>query len=296
LRQADLIVNPISGSGKALRAADLTVALLERAGVRVRKRVTEAAGQARRFAADLDPDCDALIMVGGDGTLNEVLSGLGRDVPVGLVPIGTANVVSRDLRIPLNPKHSAQLLLDGVPRPIDVGRINDRRFVAMVGAGIDGAIVKAICSARRGPITKWAYVMPTFRAIGGFKPVPIRVTVDGRRIDEVFYGVFVTNTRNYGGFFSVTPKAAMDDGALNWAGQTSAGRASLLRFAIAALRRKELPESAAKYGTGRVFTLEAAGPEPVPVEVDGDYFGELPVTIEILPGAARIIRRAERTP
>jgi diacylglycerol kinase (ATP) len=293
LRRADLIVNPISGTGEALRAASLTTALLERAGVRVRQRITEAAGQARRFASELDPDCDAVITVGGDGTLNEVLTGLHRDVPVGLVPIGTANVVSRDLHIPLNPKRSAQLLLDGVPRRIDVGRINDRRFVAMVGAGIDGAIVEAICAARRGPITKWSYVMPTLRAIGSFQPAPIRVTVDGHRIEQVFYGVFVTNTRNYGGFFSVTPKAAMDDGALNWAGQTSPKRSSLVRFAIAALRRKELPATAATYGTGRTFVLEAAGPERVPVEVDGDFFGSLPVTIEIMPGAARIIRRAE---
>ena len=102
-----------------------------------------------------------MITVGGDGTLNEVLTGLGgRDVPVGLVPIGTANVVSRDLGIPLNPKRSARLLLDGVPRPIDVGPDRRPRFVAMVGAGIDGAIVEAICAARRGPITKLSYVVP----------------------------------------------------------------------------------------------------------------------------------------
>jgi diacylglycerol kinase (ATP) len=293
LRTADLIINPISGCGDAIRAAKLTAALLERAGVRVRQHVTAAAGEARRFAAELDPDCDTVVTVGGDGTLNEVLTGLGRDLPVGLVPIGTANVVSRELRIPLNPKHSAQLLLDGVAKPIDVGRINDRRFVAMVGAGIDGAIVQAIAEARKGTIRKWSYVMPSLKALFGFQPRPIRVTVDGRRIERDFYAVFVTNTRNYGGFFSVTPAASMDDGALNWAGQTSPKRSSLLRFAIAALRKKELPASAASYGVGRTFVLEAAGPDRVPVEVDGDFFGWLPVTIEIMPGAARIIRRAE---
>ena len=68
-------------------------------------------------------------------------------------------------------------------------------------------------------------------------------------------------------------------------------RSSLLRFAIAALFRKELPHAAARYGAGTRFVLEATGPERVPVEVDGDFFGYLPATIEILPGAARIIRR-----
>jgi diacylglycerol kinase family enzyme len=133
--------------------------------------------------------------------------------------------------------------------------------------------------------------MPTIKAILGFQSRPIRVTVDGQRIDEVFYGVFVTNTRNYGGFFSVTPQASIDDGALNWAGQTSPRRSSLIRFAFAALLRKELPPSAARYGSGRKFFIEAAAPgDQVPVQVDGDFFGHLPVTIEILPNAARIIR------
>jgi len=289
VQRADLIVNPISGSGEALRAAQLTVGILEKSGVRVRQRITAAAGQARQFASEVEPDCDAVITVGGDGTLSEVLAGLTRDIPVGLVPIGTANVVSRDLRIPRDPKRSARLLLEGVPQTIDIGKINDRRFVAMVGAGVDGAIVKAISDARTGPISKLTYVWPTLKAIGSFKPAPIVMTVDGTKVDATFYGAFITNTRNYGGYFSVTPNASIADGILHWAGQTSPRRSSLLRFAIAALRRKELPQSAARYGSGKRFTLEPGGPDPVPVEVDGDFFGYLPVTIEILPNAARII-------
>jgi diacylglycerol kinase (ATP) len=296
LRRADLIVNPISGTGEALRAAGVAAAVLERRGVRVTQHVTAGPGQARMLAAAVDPECDAVVAVGGDGTLNEVLTGLSRDIPVGIVPIGTANVVSRDLRIPRDPRRSAELLLDGVPRPIDVGRINDRRFIAMVGAGFDGAIVKALCEARTGPISKLSYVRPTLRALGSFRPVPIRVTVDGEAVPEPFHGVFVTNARNYAGYFSVTPSASIDDGTLDWAAQTSAGRFALLRFAIAALLHRELPSPAARYGRGRTFLLEPAGPDPVPVQVDGDFFGYLPVSIEILPAAARIIRRPKEAP
>lgn len=290
MRSVVLIVNPISGSGAALRAARLTTTILEQRGVRVRQQVTGEKGEARRFASEVDPDCDAIVSVGGDGTLNEVLSGLVRDIPVGLVPIGTANVVSRELDIPRNPRRSAHLLLDGVPQRIDVGRIDDRRFVAMVGAGVDGAIIEAISRARTGPISKLSYVKPTAQAIFSFLPKPMRLTVDGVLQPEVFYGVFVTNTRNYGGYFSVTPKAAMNDGTLHWAGQTSPRRTSLVRFAFAALCKKELPPSAARYGSGTRFVIEPAGPDAVPVQVDGDFFGHLPVTIDILPGAARIIR------
>jgi YegS/Rv2252/BmrU family lipid kinase len=296
LKRADLIVNPISGTGAALRAAGVTAAVLERGGVRVLQHVTAAPGHARAFAADIDPECDAIVTVGGDGTLNEVLTGLRRDIPVGLVPIGTANVVSRDLRIPRDPKRSARLILEGTPRPIDVGRIEDRRFVAMVGAGFDGAIVKGLSEARRGPITKLSYVRPTLKALRGFRPAPIRMTVDGQPVGEVLHGVFVTNARNYGGFFAVTPNASIDDGRLDWAAQTSAGRLALVRFAMAALLRRELPSPAARYGSGRTFLLEPAGAAQVPVQVDGDFFGYLPVRIGIMPGAARIIGQRTNGP
>ncbi len=290
MRRVDLIVNPISGQGAAVRAAALATRILEHSGLRVVQHVTSAAGQARAFAAALDAESDACIVVGGDGTLNEAIGGIGRDLPIGIIPVGTANVVSRDLRISRNPKKAAQMILEGTPRAIDVGRVNGRRFLAMVGAGFDGAVVQAIAEARHGPISKITYVMPALRALARFHARPLRLTVDGTPIDRRFFGVMITNTRNYGGYFSVTPGADIADGWLNWVGQAAGSRLRLLQYATAAAIRRELPPSAALYGRGREFVLEAEDGGPVPVQIDGDFFGHLPVTIGILPGAARLIQ------
>ncbi|HYC76365.1 MAG TPA: diacylglycerol kinase family protein [Planctomycetota bacterium] len=286
MRRVELVFNPISGRGRSAAAAETVAARPRAAGVETRVRPTGAAGDARRFAADLAPDADALIAVGGDGTLNEIVSGLTRDVPVGLVPVGTANVVARDLRLPFAPAKAADVVLRGRARTIDVGAIGDRRFVAMVGVGFDGEIVRAIAAARRGPITPLAYVRPALRTLRGFAPKPLRLVVDGAPVQEDVFGVIVSNTRCYGGYFSVTPKASVDDGLLHYVAWRRGTRASLLRYAWSGALRSE--SGAALYGDGRRFTVESKDGTPVAVQADGDPWGVTPLEARVVPGALRM--------
>jgi diacylglycerol kinase (ATP) len=286
VKKVTLVYNPISGRGKSQAAAEKAAGVLRRAEIDVDVRETRVAGDGRRFARELSPDSDALIAVGGDGTLNEVVSGLTRDVPVGLVPVGTANVVARDLRLPFHPEEAARVIVHGTTRTIDVGRVNDRRFLAMVGVGFDGEIVKEIAAARRGPISQLTYVRPAMRALASFQPRPLRLTVDGVPLPDDFYAVFVTNTRCYGGHFAVAPEAALDDGVFHFAAWTARSKARLLRYAFAGLLRRKA--SAAQYGTGRRFRIDSVEGTPVPAQADGDPLGATPLDIEVLPRAARV--------
>jgi diacylglycerol kinase (ATP) len=286
VKKVALVYNPISGRGRSAAAAEKAAEVFRRAELTVQIHETRAAGDGRRFAAELATDMDALVAVGGDGTLNEVISGLVRDVPVGLIPVGTANVVARDLGLPFDPAEAARLILHGSTRRIDVGRVNDRRFLAMVGVGFDGEIVKEIAAARSGPITQLTYVKPAMRALSAFSPRPLRLTVDGATLAEDFYAVFVANTRCYGGHFSVAPEAILDDGALHFAAWTEKSKLTLLRYAWAGLLRRKA--SGAVYGAGRTFRIESADGTPVPVQADGDPLGTTPLDIEILPHAARV--------
>ncbi len=290
MKRADFIINPISGQGASLRAADVAERLLRAAGVSVVRHVTTSAGEGRAIASRLDPSSSLVVAVGGDGTLNEVVTGLTANIPVGLVPVGTANVVARDLRIPLAARRAAELILSGDARPIDVGRINDRRFLAMLGVGFDGAIVHAIAEARRGPISKLTYVRPSLRALSRYRSTPLALTVDGVRVDGPVFGAIIANTRNYGGFFAAVPQARIDDGLLHWVAYRRPGKFALLQSFIAAATRREMGATHAVYGSGRVIRIESQDQGPVPMQADGDDYGFLPATITILPAAARVIR------
>ena len=104
VKKVVVVFNPISGRGRSAAAAEAAAAVFSKAGLSVDIRPTAAAGDACRFAAELGPDVDAVACVGGDGTLNEIVRGLVRSVPIGLVPVGTANVVARELGIPFAPE------------------------------------------------------------------------------------------------------------------------------------------------------------------------------------------------
>jgi diacylglycerol kinase (ATP) len=292
VKKVELVFNPVSGKGRSAAAAKVAAAVIERAGVKTIVRKTERSGDAARFADRLSADTDAIVAVGGDGTLNEVVSGLRRDVPIGLVPVGTANVVARDLKIPFDATAAAKLVVEGTPRPLDVGRIGHRRFVAMVGVGFDGAIVKAVADARNGPITQMAYVAPSIRTLIDHAPKPLRLIVDDAPIEGPFFGVLVCNTRGYGGHFSVTPDAAIDDGLFHYVAWRKGERRHLLRYAVAALLRRK--SGAAAYGAGRRFRIESLNGREVEAQADGDPLGRTPIEIEMLPSAARIFAPTAR--
>lgn len=286
VKKVVVVFNPISGRGRSAAAAEAAAAVFSKAGLSVDIRPTAAAGDACRFAAELGPDVDAVACVGGDGTLNEIVRGLVRPVPIGLVPVGTANVVARELGIPFAPAKAAQVVLGGRIRAIDVGRIGAGRFVAMTGVGFDGEIVKAIAKARKGPISQLTYVKPSLAALSAFRPRPLRLEVDGQVLPDVFYGVIIANTRCYGGHFAVAPDAVIDDGLFHYSAWTLPSKLQLLRYATAALFRRR--SSGARYGSGRRFRIVSTDGTPVAVQADGDPAPDTPVEIEVLAHSARL--------
>jgi YegS/Rv2252/BmrU family lipid kinase len=288
VKKVTMIVNPVSGRGRAGEAARTAAQVLRSAGVEVHIHETRRAGEGTERAAELARSVDALVAVGGDGTLGEIVEGVrGQDVVLGLVPVGTANVVARDLRIPRNPRKSAGLLVQGTPRALDVGEVNGRLFLAMVGVGFDGEIVKNIAAARNGPISMATYVKPTLRTLRTYRPEILEVEVDGHSLPGATYGIIISNTRNYGGLFSVTPDARISDGWLDYQQRVRPGWIPIVRCGISAALRARAPASVARYGRGRRFIVRSR--VPVAVQVDGDPFGTTPLDIQLHEKAVRIL-------
>lgn len=242
----------------------------------------DAAGTA---AGEASLECDAVVAVGGDGTLRTVLDALRRPVGVGVIPIGTANVVARELGIPLDPEGAAAAVAGGRTRLLDVGEANGRHFLAMVGVGFDAEIVAAVHGRRGGPIRMSDFVVPTWRAWTAPPRARLRLSSDGNEVAARLQDVIVCNVRNYGAYFSVTPAARPDDGRLDWVARGPSGFGSALAWAVAALRRR--PAGFLHYGQAAALQIDAIG-DPVPVQIDGDPAGTTPLSLRILASAARL--------
>lgn len=282
-----VIGNPISGGGRARGACAALARALEGRGHEVEVFLTGAAGDGGRRAEDLG-GVEALVVVGGDGTLNEVVNGLEdpAQVPFTQLPMGTANIFARELGLPFDPEGLAEVVHRGEVKRIDLGQIGDKRFLLVVSAGFDAEVTAELKRSRKGSLGFLGYARPLFEVVRGYRPPKLRVAVDGKGGYRGAW-VVVTNTKNYGGLFTLAESASMDSGVLDVLVFENAGPLDFLRYAATgALGGGMSRRSGVTLVQGRQVRIEAE--EPTDVEVDGDHYGLTPVEMAVVPQAARV--------
>lgn len=274
------------------------MAQLDEIGRYAALKTTRCPGDARNLASQaVEEGFDCVVAAGGDGTLNEVLNGLG-DVQdgfersaLGLLPLGTVNVFARELSIPLNLSKAWQVILGGRDNRIDLawaesgaetGR-NRRYFAQLAGAGLDARAIELVnweLKKRAGPL---AYVYAGLKALANRKPV-IRVTGP----DECLEGelVLVGNGRLYGGNFKTFEQAQMSDGLLDICVFPRVNFFTLLRCALPLVVSGKLPSVAVRRFQAKEFTLSS--PSAASFQVEGELAGTLPVKFGVVPRLLRV--------
>jgi diacylglycerol kinase (ATP) len=249
-------------------------------------RLTERRGDARRFAAEAIGSCDRLIVAGGDGTLNEAANGLyGSQLPLAFLPMGTVNVFALETGIPLALAAACRLALEGRPRLISLGGIDDRVFLLMASAGWDAEAVVRLRPALKRRLGRLAYAVSAVEALLAHAPAAVTMTLpDGSR--RRGFGVVVGNARCYGGRYVITPGASLGGERLEVGLLRRGDRLAMLELALRLGLHRPLPAELIEYH--RVDQVEITG-SGVPVQVDGDAWGTLPVTVRSLPRALAVV-------
>lgn len=293
--RACVIFNPAAKGQKAARFRRCLDAI---AAECVLKK-TAAAGDARKLAAEaVREGFETVIAAGGDGTLNEVLNGLG-DTPegferarIGVVPLGTVNVFARDIGLPLQPDAAWAALRQARESHIDLGCIEHNsngtarrdHFIQMAGAGLDARAVELVNWPLKKRIGPFAYVLAGLQALLA-KPAAITIAAGTRRLAGQL--VLIGNGRLYGGPFQVFPGADMRDGLLEVCVFPQAGWGTLLRCGLPMLAWKKLPETAVVRLRVESFELAASG--LTPFEMDGELAGRLPAKFTLKRNAVRVL-------
>ena len=210
-----LIVNPTAGSGYALRIEEQLRQALSKQPERWKIVRTEYPGHATALAceASQQPDCRGVIAVGGDGTAYEVACGLlNSGVPLGLIPAGTGNDFIKTVGLPKKPMDALEFILHHAPRPVDIGRLNDRFFLNVCGTGFDVTVLDYAQAAKKYARGILPYFVGLVRAIMHYHPVDIQYTLDGKEQEQKVLICSVANGRYIGGGIPICPNAKPDDG------------------------------------------------------------------------------------
>jgi len=295
LGRVALIVNPVAGGGRALRVLPRVLASLrEVADVRL-VHVTAAPGEATGVAAVAAAEgFEAVVAVGGDGTINEVANGLvcaGAAVPLGVVPAGRGADFVRSLGLPRNVDAALAHLRVAAPRPIDVGRAvfadgGSRIFVNVAGVGFD-AEVAASAARSRLPGATAPYLSGVAAGLRRARPRPVAVEVDGGEIVGETLAVIVANGHSFGGGLRIAPGARPDDGLLDVAVVGDVSPLDLLRQVPRVYRGAHVDHPKFALRPGRAICIEA--PETMRVQLDGEVVGAAPVAFAIETGALLVL-------
>jgi diacylglycerol kinase family enzyme len=281
VQRATLIVNPYSSAVDALRIAAVEEVL--RTQVELTTERTRRAGHAMELAAEAVGSADAVIVLGGDGTYNEVVNGLDAQTPVGFLPGGGTSVLPRALGLPRDAVEAARAVAAalgaGRTRRIGLGRVNGRRFAFSAGVGLDAEIVRRIDSRGRTDEGKRPGDLAFAAAVLGLF-AEARLRLDPvLEIEDVGRAAFllVANGSPYT-FVGPMPLRLVDgarfDGGLGYVAPSAVRPAILPRLVMGALRGR-LGADPLVHGAGDVDRIAIRGDRPLPLQVDGEDLGDV---------------------
>ncbi|MEP3278978.1 MAG: diacylglycerol kinase family protein [Stappiaceae bacterium] len=282
-----IIGNPTSGgfNGTLLE----TIAeLLRSAGRSVTLQLTSRAGEIGKTCADPDLEYGTVIVAGGDGSINEALSGLSqssKQTALAVVPTGTANVLALELGIPHSADALAKIILQGKTTPLHYGLVNDHLFVLMASCGFDAAIVHQTPLALKRWFGKLAYVATTLKLMISYKGQDLLIKTETGAEIHCRIAV-ISNAGRYGGY-TILPNDSVTQAGLTLLTLDADDRLSILRFGINFLLGRLAETSGVKTTAIQQAAISCAS--KVPVQVDGDPFGFTPVDIQVASGTVPIL-------
>ena len=258
------------------------VAALGAYGIKPEVAWTEYAGHAIELASNAAASYyDAVVAVGGDGTINEVVNGLvNTQTRLGIIPVGTANLLGSEMSVPANIEAACQVIAKGNAVEIDTGKVNDRYFALLAGIGLDAHVVSLVDSKVKNRWGGLAYPLVAMRELFRypFNKIKIR-TQEG--IELECYYLFIQNGKTYASGFELTPDSKMNDGSMEILAFRTKSLISLLRYLLSRNKAKYCVEmKGVKY-------LEIETTQPI--QIDGDYACDGPATIRVMPRSLQIL-------
>jgi lipid kinase YegS len=285
-RTLDLIIHGSRADNADLREA---VEWARTFGHRVRAHVTWEAGDARRFAeAAVRRGSDAVVAVGGDGTLNDVLNGVvGSAVPLGVLPLGTANDFARQIGVPDDPRAAMALLFEHEPRPMDVGQLNGRAFLNVSSAGFGAETTAETSAAVKGVLGPLAYAITGMLKLAGeIEERTARFSGPGFSRELGYLLFAVGNARATGAGVTIAPLARVDDGLLDLCVVEPVARRAFGGLLLELRRGEHLDRDGVHYVQAPWVRVESE--TPIAVNVDGEALSLTTLEYTVAAAAVRV--------
>ncbi len=287
MRKTAIILNPAARGDKA---RDLGAEIASLAAGSATLLHTSGRGEARALAARMvEEGFEQIVAAGGDGTINEIVNALaGADVALGLLPTGTMNVFATELGLSRNLRECWEVIRAGAEREIDLPLANGHAFVQLAGVGFDAQAVQETSAGFKKTFGPLSYLISAAQIAARQPP---RLLLQSHAPQAASEGSFVLigNGRLYGGPFTVFPDARIDDGLLDVLVFKNLGYLDIARYLHGIAFGTHVRLRDVEYFRTAHLSITSDGPLPIPVEVDGEVIGPLPVEFRFHPKRLRVL-------
>jgi len=289
-RRGLLLVNP-----KARRGGDAigpVVERLEAGGIDVTVENFAALPEISRDIVRLRESADLVIVCGGDGSVSSAaMAAIESGLPLGIIPMGTANDLARTLDIPTDLEKAADVIGAGSKRRIDVGTVNGHAFFNVASIGLSTELARSLDPETKRRFGRFGYVLAAAKVLSRADRFRARIVEKGLRIETSTYQIAIGNGRHYGGGNVVQASAAIDDGHLDLYSleMKNVWKLALMMRSFRAGRHGAWSE----VRTARCIEFDVETDEEMPVNADGEIVTSTPAHFKVLPGAIEVYAPSE---
>ena len=286
------IINPKAGASAVKATGRKFEKYLIKQGFEVRTALTVSLKHACELANDaaVDFNCAMVVVVGGDGTVREVMQGLeGSDKPLLIVAGGTENLLSNELGFDGKLNTIIDAFKNGQVKIFDLGNFNGSCFTSIAGFGFDGEIVNLVSNNRKGNITYGNYIWPVWRTFWEYKFPQMKIKVDDLEIYNGSAVVFVGNISRYALGIGILKNADYSDGLLDVCVYKCNSKWKFIKFSIMTFLGQHTKSKNVIYTQGKNISITSDMPEKIRTQIDGDPGPAFPVEIKVMPHAVNVL-------
>ena len=289
-REFVLIANPISGKGKAAAVAEQALQRLTVEGYMGRLELTTQAGDANRIAQEaIENGSHWVIACGGDGTIHEIVNAIAEKpaVVLGVLPCGKGNDFAEALKIPTKPAEAIEVLLQGVTRKVDLGKIGDHYFDTIVTCGYDAEVSRRVTEEGTPFSGTAAYVYTAITTLFSYRSPVVRLQGDFGSYNGEILLTATGVTSSYGGGMKIVPEAIIDDGLFDVCIIEPVPHRTVLRLLFTLFWGGHARHPAVQMHRTKSLTIEAD--PPILLYADGERICYTPATVEIIERGLTVI-------
>jgi diacylglycerol kinase (ATP) len=292
-RRALLLRNPKARRGG--ESMDAVLDRLEEGGLKVTVETFEALPEIARDIVRLQHMADLIIVCGGDGSISSAaVAVMESGLPLGIIPMGTANDLARTVDIPMDLVEAAGVIAEGHARPVDVGTVNGHAFFNVASIGLSAELAQGLDPDLKKRFGRFGYALAAAKVMAKAKRFKARITQHGGSVDVETYQIAIGNGRHYGGGNVIEENAEIDDGRLDL---YSLELNNLWKLALMLRSFRSGTHGAwNEVRTARCVEFDIETRKPMPVNTDGEIVTQTPAHFKVHPKAVSIFAPREDAP